>query len=158
MASVRPTPLYFFDTSVLLGGLIELAGPQAPAQSLCDAVAEGRLARPGTAWHCCLEFYSVSTRLPEEYRLTPDQARQLVEEILARFRVHELPAKTRRHFVRTTAADGIAGGRLYDAHIAEVARASGAHIVVTENARHFSPLLRHGLSVLTAAEALSGLR
>lgn len=58
---------YFFDTSVLVAGIIEIAGPKHPAQRLMARVAEGRFVRPATAWHCCLEFYSVATRLPQEH-------------------------------------------------------------------------------------------
>jgi len=46
----------------------------------------------------------------------------------------------------------MAGGRVYDAHIAEAARLAGAELVVTENRRHFVPLMRYGIRVLTAAE------
>jgi hypothetical protein len=49
-------------------------------------------------------------------------------------------------------ADGVAGGRIYDAHIAEIATISGAEIVVTENRRHFLSLLAQGVRVLSAAE------
>jgi predicted nucleic acid-binding protein len=44
------------------------------------------------------------------------------------------------------------GGRIYDAHIAEIARLAGARLVATENRRHFTPLLRHGIRVLVSAE------
>jgi hypothetical protein len=55
----------FVDTSVLLGGLIEL-GPAARApQQVLAAIAAGKVRTPRTAWHCCLEFYAVSTRLPD---------------------------------------------------------------------------------------------
>jgi hypothetical protein len=53
---------------------------------------------------------------------------------------------------RLAASDEVAGGRVYDLHIAEVARAGGAAIVVTENRRHFASLLRYGMTVLTSAE------
>jgi hypothetical protein len=33
-----------------------------------------------TAWHCCLEFFSVATRLPPEFRVSPRDAATLVEE------------------------------------------------------------------------------
>ncbi len=150
MAVIRPV---FLDTSVLLGGLIELAGTRAPAQRIFDAVAAGRLGKAQTAWHCCLEFYSVATRLPEEFRLAPADAALLVEEeILRRLEVLDLAPTRRKDFVRAAAADGMAGGRVYDAHIAEVARAGGARRVVTDNRRHFLTLLRHGVVVLTASE------
>jgi predicted nucleic acid-binding protein len=148
----------FLDTSVLLAGLVDFGPQSAPAQSLLHAVAEKRVTS-GTAWHCCLEFYSVSTRLPPEYRLTPAHAVQLLEdEIFARMAVHDLPAADRLAMVQAAARDQTAGGRIYDAHIAEVARAAGAAVVVTDNRRHFMAALRHGIRVETPAEFLAGLR
>jgi predicted nucleic acid-binding protein len=145
----------FFDTSVLIGGLIELHSGDSPAQVLFTALAGGRIRGAATAWHCCLEFYSVSTRLPEEYRLSPEEAFQLLDtEVFARLRILELPKRAQRTLLLDAGRDRILGGRIYDAHIAAVARHGGAKIVVTENRRHFTLLLRHGIRVLTAAEAL----
>jgi predicted nucleic acid-binding protein len=149
---------YFFDTSVLAAGIIEIAGPGHPAQRLLAAVAGGRFVRPATAWHCCLEFYSVATRLPRELRVTPQVAAMLVEEeVMARFVVYSLPRDRRLGFVAGAAHDSIAGGRIYDAHIAEIARSCGADVVVTENRKHFTQLLRYGVRVLTAEEAAVAL-
>lgn len=106
-----------------------------------------------TAWPCCLEFYSVTTRLPEEYRLEPEVALRLLrEEIFARFSIHDLPSELREEFLVSTVGEGTAGGRIYDAHIAEIARQAGARLVATENRRHFTSLLRHGIRVLVSAE------
>lgn len=143
----------FLDTSVLLGGLIDMGPAVASAQRVMAAVAGGKLPGARTAWHCCLEFYAVATRLPEELRLSPEDAAQLVEsEILSRFEVRQLPDRRHLEFFRSVAIDRIVGGRLYDAHIAEVARSAGAALIVTENRRHFTALLKHGIRVLTAAE------
>jgi predicted nucleic acid-binding protein len=143
----------FFDTSVLIAGMIDFGSSSHHALLLMDAVADGRIERPLTAWHCCLEFYAVTTRLPEEYRLDPEAAlRFLREEIFARFSVHDLPAELREKFLVSTTGEGTAGGRIYDAHIAEIARLAGAQIVATENRRHFTPLLRHGIRVLVSTE------
>jgi predicted nucleic acid-binding protein len=148
----------FFDTSLLIAGLIELEHPNAPAQRVVDALADGKLGRCRTAWHCCLEFYSVSTRLPVEFRLDPVEALRLIEEeIIARVDVVQLPESSRLPLLRTAAQDGIIGGRVYDLHIAETARAAGAELVLTENRRHFSSLLRYGIRVQTAAEFLENL-
>lgn len=148
----------FFDTSVLLGGLIDLGPQSGPAQSILHAVAEKKITPPATAWHCCLEFFSVSTRLPPEFRLVPDDAvRLLEEEVFARMSVHDLPAGDRRPMLRLLAEDRISGGRIYDVHIAEVARAMGAKVIVTDNRRHFLSALRHGLRVETPPEFLGGL-
>ncbi len=149
----------FLDTSVLLAGLIDFGPQSAPAQSLMHAVAEGQLPKPGTAWHCCLEFFSVATRLPPEYRLTPvDAARLVAEEVFARITIHDLPAAERLPMLRAAAHDAISGGRIYDAHIAEVARAAGASVVVTDNRRHFLSALRYDMRIETPAEFLASIK
>jgi predicted nucleic acid-binding protein len=149
----------FLDTSVLLAGLVDFGPQSAPAQSLLHAVAEKRVTAPATAWHCCLEFFSVATRLPPEFRLAPpDAALLLEEEVFSRMAVHDLPPSDRLPMLRAAARDGVAGGRIYDAHIAEVARAAGAEVVVTDNRRHFISALRYGLRVETPTEFAAGLR
>jgi predicted nucleic acid-binding protein len=138
----------FLDTSVLLAGLVEMGDASSAAASILDAVADGTLRRPFTAWHCCLEFYSVATRLPGGLRLEPQQARRLLEEeVLRRFEVCDLPGKARSRFLADAAGERVSGGRVYDAHIAESARLAGARIVVTDNRRHFVTLMRHGITV-----------
>jgi predicted nucleic acid-binding protein len=148
----------FFDTSVLIAGHIDFGPQSRPAQQIMDLVAARPTSKVSTAWHCCLEFYSVVTRLPPEYRLTPvDAVRLLEEEILARLTVHDLPASNWLPFFKAAARDGLAGGRIYDAHIAEVARAAGAEVVITDNRRHFLAALRHGLRVETPEEFLASV-
>ena len=149
----------FLDTSVLLAGLVDFGPQSAPAQSLLHEVAEKRVTGAATAWHCCLEFYSVATRLPPEYRLTPADAVTLIrEEIFARMTVHDLPGNQRGAMLDAVVADAIAGGRVYDAQIAEVARAAGARVVVTDNRRHFLSALRYDMRVETPSEFLASLR
>lgn len=150
----------FFDTSVLLAGLVDFGPQSAPAQSLMHAVAEKRLqGATTTAWHCCLEFYSVATRLPAEFRLSAaDAALLLQDEVFARIDVHDLPARDRLPMLQAAARDAVGGGRIYDTHIADVARAVGATVVVTDNRRHFISALRYGMRVETPAEFLAGLK
>jgi predicted nucleic acid-binding protein len=145
----------FFDTSILVAGLIEAGDVPGPAHAIVDAIADARLRKPLTAWHCVLEFYSVATRLPGGLRLEPEHAGRLVtEEILARFAICDMPASAQKAFVSSIVEERVAGGRVYDAHIAETARLAGAAVVVTENRRHFIPLMRYGIRVLTADEFL----
>jgi hypothetical protein len=56
------------------------------------------------------------------------------------------------------AKDGISGGRIYDSHIVEIARAAGANVVVTDNRRHFVSALRYDVRVEAAAELLAALK
>ena len=60
--------------------------------------------------------------------------------------------------LRAAAHDGIAGGRIYDAHIAEAARAAGAPVSVTDNRRHFLSALRYDMRVETPVEFVASLR
>ena len=142
----------FLDTSVLLAGMIDFGPQSGPAQQVLHAVAEKKVTA-STAWHCCLEFFSVATRLPAEFRLSPkDAALLLAQEIFARMSVRDLPADSRGPFLRAVADEGVAGGRVYDAHIADIARAAGARVIVTDNRRHFLTALRYGIRVDTPAE------
>ncbi len=150
MAAVGPV---FLDTSVLVAGVFDIGPASTGAQRVLDAVAEGLIPEPQTAWHCCLEMYSVLTRLPAEYRLTPEEAVQLLRsEILSCIRVFQLPEKALAGFLATLADERTVGGRVYDAHIAEIARLSGSRTVLTANRRHFISLLPHGIRVLTPEE------
>ena len=98
----------------------------------------------------------MSTRLPPEFRLTPANAARLLEdEIFGRMSVHDLPAADRLAMMKAAARDGTAGGRIYDAHIAEVARTAGAAVVVTDNRRHFIAALRHRIRVEAPGEFLA---
>jgi predicted nucleic acid-binding protein len=149
----------FLDTSVLLAGILDFGPQSAPAQSVLHAVAEKQIQAPATAWHCCLEFFSVATRLPSEFRLSPaDAARLLRDEVFARMAVVDLPAAERGRLLETAAQDNTAGGRVYDAHIGEVARAAGASVIVTDNRRHFLSTLRYGIRVETPLEFLAGMK
>jgi predicted nucleic acid-binding protein len=149
----------FVDTSVLLAGLVDFGPQSAPANLLLHAIAERQLANAATAWHCCLEFYAVATRLPPEFRLQPgDAARLLEEEVFGRMAVLDLPSNDRLALIKNAARDGIGGGRIYDAHIADVARIAGAPVIVTDNRRHFIAVLRHGVRVETPGEYVSGFK
>jgi predicted nucleic acid-binding protein len=140
---------FFLDTSVLLGGLVEIPGRNAGALRVMDAAFTGELAPVTTAWHCCLEFYAVATRLPEELRLTPADVLALLEEqVFPRFEIAQLPAGAGREVLAAAAREEIGGGRVYDHHLAEVARLAGAAVVVTDNLRHFAALSRHGIRLL----------
>jgi len=138
---------------VLLAGLIE-AGRRTPAaEALLDAVGTPGLPRPLTAFHCCLEFYSVATRLPGRLRVPPELALAALDErILQKFDVRQIPADSMQELFVQAVAHRIDGGRIYDHHVATIARSCAAEIVVTENRRHFTSLLDEGVDVLGSAE------
>jgi predicted nucleic acid-binding protein len=145
------TPV-FLDTSVLIAGLIDFGPSSADAQCILDAIFNRSTDCYQTAWHCCLEFYSVATRLPPAFRLSPEQAFRLIEDVIKTIEIKQLSEKARSSFFEMAVRERVAGGRIYDAHIAEIARTNGARIVVTDNRRHFTSLMLHGIKVATANE------
>ena len=148
----------FLDTSVLLAGLVDFGGQSRPAHLILHAVEQKQVGA-ATAWHCCLEFYSVATRLPPEYWITADDASLLLQkEVFDRMAVHDLPPAERAAFFTAAARDRSIGGRIYDAHIADIARSAGARVIVTDNRKHFLSSLRHGIRVETPEEFLSSLK
>ena len=72
--------------------------------------------------------------------------------------VHDLPADARLAFLRATADERVTGRRVYDAHIAEVARTAGARVIVTDNRQHFLTALRYGIRVETSSEFSQSLK
>ena len=53
MAPLTPA---FFDTSILVAGLMEIGEASEYPQRIVTAIAAGQIRRAVTAWHCCLEF------------------------------------------------------------------------------------------------------
>jgi hypothetical protein len=60
--------------------------------------------------------------------------------------------------IRAAAHDATTGGRIYDAHIAEVARAVRAETIVTDNRRRFVSALRYGMRIETPAEFVASMK
>ncbi|NBB80118.1 MAG: PIN domain-containing protein [Verrucomicrobia bacterium] len=148
----------FLDTSILIGGLIDFGETSRAPIELLDRIAEGHIAEPATAWHCCLEFYSVTTRLPEEYRLPPETAKAFVlEEIVKRLSICALDPVSHEIFLTNAARQGIRGGRIYDFHIGSIALKANASVIITENKKHFSNFENTGTPVLNAQEFLRAL-
>ena len=60
--------------------------------------------------------------------------------------------------IKAAAHDAMTGGRIYDVHRAEIARAVKAETIGTDNRRHFVAALRYGMRVETPAEFLAGMK
>lgn len=92
------------------------------------------------AAHALTESYAVLTRLPSPHRLAPADAWALLEANFVA--VRSVTALTSGEYIsvlRALATAGIAGGRTYDALIAESARRARATTLLTFNPRHFEP-------------------
>ena len=92
------------------------------------------------AGHALAETYAVLTRLPSPHRLAPADAGTLIHENFVRgARLVALPGSAYAAIVRRLAREGVSGGRVYDAIIAESARRGRAATLLTFNPKHFDP-------------------
>lgn len=111
---------------------------EAAAAAIGERLDRGdRIAVPT---HALAEAYAVLTRLPSPHRLAPGDAWTLLEANFAR--PGALAGLAGRDYVTLLArlaAEGIGGGRTYDAIIGESARRAQASVLLTFNPRHFDP-------------------
>ena len=93
------------------------------------------------AHHSVLEAYAVLTRLPGELRVTPSEARDLLNATVQRnMTTAEYRPETVWALMETLVMSSVAGGRSYDAFILEILRAAGIDALATFNADHFRDL------------------
>lgn len=108
----------------------------------------GRLAVPA---HALVETYAVLTRLPAPHRLAPADAWALVKaNFVESASIVTLNGQAHVTLLGGLAAQGISGGRSYDAVIAACARQAKVEALLTFNPRHFDPP-PEGVSVVEPA-------
>lgn len=100
-----------------------------------------------------VESYSVLTRLPSPYRLSPEESLALLKANFLRDDVESIAidAHMYRRLLERAPELGVAGGRIYDAIITACARAAGVAVILTFNERHFLPIERGEISIVVPA-------
>ena len=130
----------FCDTNVLVAAFIQSHPNHEEARPVLERVKAGKDSG-FVAAHSLAEAYSVLTRLPGGSRVAPTVAWQLIEEnVVKGFSIITLTAKEYSQTLATAAANGVEGGRTYDALLLSAAAKSGAERIYTLNARHFQGL------------------
>jgi predicted nucleic acid-binding protein len=138
-----------------VSGLLEVSADSA-CRAILEALAARRLRKGVTAWHCCLEFFSVTTRLPPDYRLSAEAAIALLtEHVFNRVEVVDLPVEDAVEWLKRQSASDIRGGLIYDAHLAQIAHRSGCAMLVTTNVAHFRQVAPHGIEILNPQQLLA---
>jgi len=142
----------FLDTNVFVSGLLDVSADSA-CRSILEALEARRLRSCVTAWHCCLEFFSVTTRLPPEYRLSAESAIALLtEHVFDRVQVEGLPVEAAIPWLKRLGGSEVRGGLVYDAHLAHIAHRAGCAILVTSNLSHFRQVAPHGIEILSPTQ------
>ena len=96
-----------------------------------------------------VEAYSVLTRLPPPHRLSAADALTLLEaNFMSTGKIIALDTRSYRALLRRAPRDGIAGGRTYDAVVAECARRAKGTTLLTFNLSHFMPFAGTGLEIV----------
>lgn len=136
-AGTPPTRKTLFDTSVLVAALVERL-PEHPraAAELRRVSATKRDAC--AAVHALAELYAVLTTLPVSPRITPGQARRLVQHnVSSRMELVALDGFDYDATVDRLTDLGLSGGVVYDALHLRAAEKAGAERLVTFNRRDF---------------------
>ena len=94
-----------------------------------------------------LEAYSVLTRLPPSFRLSPQDAAHVLHASWGQSESVALDAEEYWTLLRGESSRGIGGGRIYDAVIAHCARKAKADELLTWNVDHFAPFAGEGLTI-----------
>lgn len=96
-----------------------------------------------------VESYAVLTRLPPPHRLSARDAHRLIgASFVENARVVALEGRAYRLLLATMAAEGIAGGRAYDAVIAECTLRERGVTLLTFNVDDFAPFASRGLAIV----------
>ncbi len=126
--------MIFIETSVLVASWQQFHADH----EACFALVASLSPRDAcTSAHCVTEVFSVMTRLPLRYRISPLAGFRLVEQTRDLIQIADLePAETVRA-IEDFATRGLDGGMIYDALIVACARKMRAATVYTLNKRHF---------------------
>jgi predicted nucleic acid-binding protein len=128
---------WFFDTSVLLPAFLE----DHAEHDRCLAVyapSNKRVACCGA--HSLAEVYATVTRLPGEFRASPEQAILFLSDIQEHLTIVSLESAEYFRAIHQAALNGIVGGTIYDAVLAACAIKARAEIIYTDNETHFRML------------------
>jgi predicted nucleic acid-binding protein len=125
---------YFFDTTVLVAGVLEEHEHHEPSFSILSTASR---TSAFCAAHNVAEVYATLTRYPGKQRLSAEQALLALTAIESRFTIVALETREYLAAIRRFAAIGITGGTIYDALIAACALKAKADILYTWNVGHF---------------------
>jgi predicted nucleic acid-binding protein len=131
----------FFDTSVLVAAFHGDHEHHAASLNLFLKFPR-REACAGV--HSLAEVYATMTALPGRHRVAPDEVLLFLETIRDRLTLVPLSAQDYWGAIKRASEQGIAGGAIYDALLAQCALKSKAEFIYTWNEKDF---LRIGPSV-----------
>jgi len=125
---------YFFDTTVLVAGVLEEHEHHEPSFS---ALSTASRTSAFCATHNVAEVYATLTRYPGKQRLSAEQALLALTAIESRFTIVALETREYLAAIRRFAAIGITGGTIYDGLMAACAVKAKVDVLYTWKIGHF---------------------
>src|SRR5215470_4755219 len=129
----------FFDASVLVAAFVE---EHQHHQRSFERLEKAEKKRACCAAHSLAELYSTLTRLPGSHRLSGEQALLFLDSVRERLETISLDSDEYVNAIEEASADGVIGGTIYDALLAECARKARATVILTWNLNHFQRVCR----------------
>ena len=128
-----------FDTSVIVAASL----PQHPSHAPCFIqlqAAKLDQIKGYLSTHSLAELYSVLTRMPSQPRISPQDAKLLIESHLQYLETVVLDKADYQAAIAQMTALNLTGGGIFDALIAQAALKSSAERLLTLNPKHFTRL------------------
>ena len=125
---------YFFDTTVLVAGVLEEHEHHEPSFS---ALSTASRTSAFCAAHNVAEVFATLTRYPGKQRLSAEQALLALTAIESRFTIVALETREYLAAIRRFAAIGITGGTIYDGLMAACAVKAKVDVLYTWKIGHF---------------------
>ena len=128
-----------FDTSVIIAASL----PQHPNHAPCfiDLQATKAVDIQGyLSTHSLAELYSVLTRMPSQPRMSPQDAKRLIDRHLEHLETVTLERADYQAAIAQMTELKLPGGGIFDALIAQAALKSSAERLLTLNPKHFTRL------------------
>jgi predicted nucleic acid-binding protein len=125
---------FFFDTSVLVAAVHVQHVHHQPSLA---AYLKADKKNACCAAHTLPELYATLTRMLGRQRMGGDQALLFLEEIRQRLTIIALGEEDYYLAIASAAAEGVAGGTIYDALLAKCALKANATIIFTWDLDHF---------------------
>jgi predicted nucleic acid-binding protein len=125
-----------FDTSVLVAAVLTTHRDHARAVVWLTAVSEGTVDGVVSV-HALGELWSVLTKLPVTPPISPTTARQVVDDVLARFEAVPLTVRIYGEALDRCTSKGLRSGAIFDALHLATAESVGATMLLTFNERDF---------------------
>ena len=130
----------FFDSSVLVAAFWGGHARHGPSIKLLASASKKDSA---CGIHTLAEVFAVMTALRVKPLIPPEQGLLFVGEIRQRLALVSLDSEEYFATIRNAAAQGITGGRVYDALLLGCAAKSKAQTIYTWNLKHFQLLAPH---------------